>query len=51
MSLLSGYREGSDLTILNATYHYPHRDDDGNYEKDYMVVLFKDNITGEKKAM
>lgn len=49
MSLLSGYKEGSDLTILNATYHYPHRDDDGNYEKDYMVVLFKDNITEEKK--
>lgn len=49
MGLLKGYKEGSDLTILNATYHRPHRDDDNNYVKDNMVVVFKDNITGEKK--
>lgn len=49
ISLLSRYPQGSDISILNVSYHYPRRDEDtGKYNKDFIVILYKDNITGEK---
>lgn len=48
MPLLKGYPEGSDITILNTSYHYPRKGVDGKYGKDYMTVVFKNNITGKK---
>lgn len=47
--LIPGYPEGSDITIINTTYVKPQKDDEGNYKKDYISILFRDNITGEKK--
>lgn len=49
MSLIKGYPEGSDISLLNASYFYPRRNPDtGKYEKDYMVLSYKDNITKAK---
>lgn len=49
MSLIKGYPDGSDLSILNASYHYPMRDPNtGKYNKDFMVISYKDNITKQK---
>lgn len=50
MSLITGYKEGANLTLLNAQYFYPHKNlDTGKYEKDFMVLVYKDNDIGEKK--
>lgn len=49
MALIPGYEENSDITFLNSFYRYPRKNDDGKYDKDYSVVLFKDNKTGQKK--
>lgn len=50
MALIKGYPEGSDLSILNAYYQYASKNPDtGKYEKDYMVISYKDNITQQKK--
>lgn len=46
--MISGYPEGSDLTIMNAVYHYAKRGEDGKYGDDIMTVVFKDNVTGLK---
>lgn len=44
MSLLSYYPKGSDVTILNASYHRRQQDPDtGNWNSDFMVVSYKDN--------
>ncbi len=49
MALLTRHPNGSDLTILNTSYHYPRRDEDtGKYNKDFITVVYKDNITGTK---
>jgi DNA polymerase elongation subunit (family B) len=48
MLLMDGYPEGSNLTIMNAMYEKPHRDEDGNYVPDYLHIVFKDNETGLK---
>lgn len=48
--LIKGYKEGSNITILDAQYNYPRRKTDSKgYENDYATVLYKDNNTGEKK--
>lgn len=46
--LISGYPDGSDITIMNAVYHYSHKMDDGKYSDDVMTIIFKDNKTGLK---
>lgn len=44
MSLLSYYPKGSDITILNTSYHRRQQDPDtGNWNPDFMVVSYKDN--------
>ena len=49
MSLIAGYPEGSDISILNASYHYAVKNPNtGKYFKDFMVLSYKDNITKQK---
>lgn len=49
MSLIAGYPEGSDISILNASYHYAIKNPNtGKYLKDFMVLSYKDNITKQK---
>ena len=49
MSLLSHYPKGSDITILNASYHRREQNvDTGKWNPDYIVISYKDNINGTK---
>ena len=49
MGLLSKYAKGSDISILNADYHYPSKDPDtGKWGNDFINILYKDNISGQK---
>ena len=43
MNILKNYQEGANLTLLNTTYIYPKRQEDGKYDDGKMIVLFKDN--------
>lgn len=45
---LKGYPKGSDLTILDCWYNYRRKGDDGKYNKDFLTIVFRDNVTGEK---
>ena len=48
--LIPGYDKGSDLTIINDFYIKPRKDfDTGNYSKDCLTIVYKDNVSGEKK--
>ena len=48
--LIPGYPEGSDITLLNASYVPRHKNWDDTYDKDYITILFRDNKTEEKKT-
>ena len=49
MSLIKGYQNGSDITILNNWYQYPKLDNNsGKYDDGSMTVVFRDNTTGKK---
>ena len=49
MSLIKGYPEGSDITVMNTSYFYPHKNQDtGKYERDFMVISYKDNVNKTK---
>lgn len=50
MSLIPGYPKGSNITILNTMYQGRRRDQKTNkITEDFLMILFKDNETGEKK--
>lgn len=44
--MITGYKEGSDITILNTMYH-TDKDDKGKYH-DYLTLVYRDNQTGKK---
>lgn len=46
---IPGYPDGSDITLLNTIYIKPHRLESGKYGGDSLTVIFRDNVTGEKK--
>ena len=46
--LLKQYPEGSDLTILNTYYSYPMYESGKKIHDDFIILLYKDNITREK---
>lgn len=47
--LVTDRQQGSDITIINTIYQRPVKNEKtGKYKKDYMVVVYKDNVTGEK---
>lgn len=48
MGLIKGYPDGSDLTIVNTSYHYPKKQDDGKYTNGDLIIIFRDNTTGKK---
>lgn len=47
--MIKGYSEGADITIINTIYEYPRRRDDGTYENDKMIILYRDNTLGVKR--
>ena len=48
--LIPGYPVGSDITLLECYYQYPRKNPETDkYEKDNLIIVFKDNKTGEKK--
>ena len=48
--IIPGYPKGSDITLLNATYVRSVRSEGKLVSKDYILLIFRDNATGEKKA-
>ena len=48
--MLEQYKDGSDITIMNCYYQYGLKNEQtGKREDDYLVVVYKDNATGQKK--
>lgn len=47
--MLEQYEDGYDLTILNCIYYKPERMEDGSYSEGSIDIIYRDNITGEKK--
>lgn len=47
--LVKGREIGSDLTLLNTIYQFPSKNDSGKYDKDYILLVYRDNNTKEKK--
>lgn len=55
--IIPGYPKGSDLTILNTAYKArkyikdeDHPDRKATIEKDYILILFRDNVKGVKRV-
>jgi DNA polymerase elongation subunit (family B) len=49
MALLPGYPEGSNISILNASYHKSEKDENTDkWSDDFMTVIFKDLDSGKK---
>ena len=49
LSMITGYPEGSNLTIMNATYAYPKKDfETEKWDKGSITIVAKDNTTGRK---
>ena len=42
------YPEGSDLTLMNTYYQHPIWEDKKKISDDFLVLVYKDNTTGEK---
>lgn len=49
ISLIAGYPNGSDLTLINIIYHKAVKDEDGKYGKDGLSIIYRDNKTMKKK--
>lgn len=48
--MIEGYNPGADISLLNVFYLYPKKDEKtGKYSKDSINIIYKDNITNEKK--
>lgn len=49
MALIKRYPEGSNITIMNTSYHKPVKDElSGKWSKEFINIVYKDNNTGEK---
>lgn len=49
--IIPGYPIGSDLTIINTAYIGRTKNDEtGEWQKDYISILYRDNSTGVKKV-
>lgn len=48
--IIPNYPKGSDITVINTSYIPRRKNEDGTYQKDYIVILFRDNITGGKNV-
>lgn len=47
--MIPGYPFGYDLTLLDTKYCWSKKKEDGTWSEDKIVILYKDNVTGEKK--
>lgn len=51
MLKIEDYPVGYNLTLLNIIYKYGYRDlDTGKWQKDYAIIIYKDNIANVKKS-
>lgn len=48
MSLIQQYKPQSNITILDCNYTFPQKRNDGKYDPDYMLIVYKDLDTGKK---
>ena len=48
--IIPGYPKGSNITLLNATYVREIREEGKVISKDYILIVFKDVDSGEKKT-
>ena len=49
MAIIKKYPLGSDITIMNASYHKSVKDElTQKWNKDYINIVYKDNKTGKK---
>ena len=47
--MIDRYPVGSDITIMNCYYQFPKKNEEtGKYNQDFLVIVYKDNKTGEK---
>ena len=46
--LLQKYPEGSDITVMNMMYQYSRKREDGSRDPDFLIIVIKDNTTGNK---
>lgn len=47
--LIPGYPKGSNITVINTAYTPRTKLDDKSYVKDFIGILYRDNVTGAKK--
>ena len=48
-SFIKGYPIGANISLVNAIYVKPQKDENGRYGSDYIYIVFKDNDTQEVK--
>lgn len=48
--IIPGYPKGSNLTIINTAYVGRRKNEEGKLEKDFLLILFRDNDIGAKKV-
>ena len=46
--IIGQYPKGYPLSLLNTIYHYPKKDDNGEWQPGAIDLIIKDNNTGEK---
>mgnify|MGYP004558449717 CR=1 FL=1 len=47
---IKGYNDGADISLINTIYHKSKKNPEtGKYGSDSIDIIFRDNITGEKK--
>lgn len=47
--MIKGYKEGANISILNTIYRKGYFDENDKFQKDKMIILYKDLDTGKKK--
>lgn len=48
MAIIKAYPKGSNITIMNASYHSSRKLEDESWTKDFITIVYKDNNTGIK---
>lgn len=48
MSIIRGYPDNSDISLLDVRYRYPKPDENGKWRNDWAFAIFRDNKTGKK---
>ena len=49
--MIQGYKNGADISLLNTMYTFPKKIEDSNkWTNGSMTIVYKDNVTNEKKV-